>query len=208
MNNCDNYGYILIDTDEKKRRFAPKRRGDHYCHPLSHRSDDWIPVAGDPDFGNYLIYRRPIDPGECYELLPLDGVSPCNTEYTQDGVTWVKFHDAFKLASVREAISTPPFTTNIAYRRKKSAPLSVQMLTNAAKELLDKIAAGAGHYSVADFKCNESRALAALIDWKSPKSPDQIAFEKILADAKARCISMDGIGAHMWTAALKHARKS
>ena len=78
------YGYVLIDTPEKKAKYAPKLSTDECFNP----DGQWkSPLWDDGHFSADNIYRRRIDPGEGWEIVPEERWR-LGDQFTTDGVEW------------------------------------------------------------------------------------------------------------------------
>ena len=106
------YGYILIDTPEKKAKFAPKIPGDQWLY-MGH----WRIVADRGDFDTCeTIYRRKIEAGEGWEIVP-PGTMPKNgDEFTRDGITWEGGWNYDEIPVDHD------LRCSFAFRRKPTAP--------------------------------------------------------------------------------------
>ena len=93
------YGWVIIDTPEKKAQFGPRKAGDQYYGGIgnclhweeavwsSDSSKTSVGCAGSP-FSESDIYRRRIDPGKGYEIVPGETFETADMEFTRDGVAW------------------------------------------------------------------------------------------------------------------------
>jgi hypothetical protein len=109
------YGWVIIPP-EKHKEFEPPQKGDElWLDASSHWEARWA-KPGTP-FNLLYTYRRRIDPGEGWEIVP-ENECPCNTEQTRDGVNWMSFGDIVPFETVREALACGYHGNILAFRRK------------------------------------------------------------------------------------------
>jgi hypothetical protein len=86
----ENYGYIVFGED-RFREMRPVNLKDEFLSDIDNR---WrkigvtISSAFLPQFYNSTIYRRRIDPGEGFEIVPIKHKFAANDEQTHDGKNW------------------------------------------------------------------------------------------------------------------------
>lgn len=84
------YGYVIIDTEEKRKVFSPKVKTDQIWR------EAWAGnLTPDDKFWDNETYRRRISPGEGFEIVPLSEAMKFNWDkqevgYTSDGIKWLQ----------------------------------------------------------------------------------------------------------------------
>lgn len=136
----EQYGYILIDTPERRQQFQPKLATDEY---FSESRNGWYPVVdqyaknqvANTSFIWTFTYRRKIDPGEGFEIIPFNTVIGFyNMEDWEagflgnDGVIWWIKTDVCGCHSSFAAIYGKPISGGkqeiiVAMRRPKQSPV-------------------------------------------------------------------------------------
>ncbi len=89
----ENYSYILIDTDEKRKQFYPKLQSDEYLD--AGKWNKFNDSLFRPYFLNAFVYRRPVVPEWGYELIGLDEIVPRNNVRVFGNGSWGSFYGYF-----------------------------------------------------------------------------------------------------------------
>ena len=89
MKPTKEYGYLLIDTPEKKRSFSPKVETDEFWHEEKWKGVSKCTCPSCFGFSEQNIYRRRKDPGEGFEIVPPNEVEHSGMEYFEVGSGWV-----------------------------------------------------------------------------------------------------------------------
>lgn len=114
------YGWLIIDTPELKAKFAPRLSTDEFWSLTE--GEGWLPVGpAVPRFTDCHAYRRRIDPGDGWEIVPANE-SPTDLdkqiESTRDGVSWRDFGKVDQFATVLDCIATRSYADILAFRRR------------------------------------------------------------------------------------------
>lgn len=217
----DTYGFHVF-TGSDCAKFEPRLATDEFW---SNEGRCWR-ECGDAgqNFYTIFIYRRRIDPGPGWEIVPLDGELEHLNEYTDDGKKWVQIR-------THSPLSIGDYINRFAYRdkpilavRRKSAP-KVESVGGwiSVKDRLPELGQDVWVFlrgEVIQWQNTNSRYWDkdAITHWqpfikpappKPEPSADEVAFEKwwIKSSGKKDWISSKCDCLDSWQAALAYARK-
>lgn len=129
MNPTQEYGWLIIDTPEKKLASLPKMPSDEFLNSQGQWESVAVPELKHygGQFGSDHIYRRRIDPGKDWEIVPPEEIESQEMEFTRDGSKWegnARWME--KVGDLRRAVSWysgPEYSHSgiLAFRRRKAA---------------------------------------------------------------------------------------
>jgi len=134
------YGWQVFSTDEEKRAAGPTRAGDQWRR----FGDMWLPVGATEAEMGLGLYRRRVDPGAGWEVVPLGDVVSADAQVLcGSSEEWVPqgWHSHFgRPATVAECVAEAAKhgTVIAAFRRRK---LDVHPALAAAKAKFEEFTA-------------------------------------------------------------------
>jgi hypothetical protein len=179
------YGYVMIRTDEERKRLEPKLEADEY-HLIDTR---WAKANTciNKNFAPDLIYRRAIAPGDGYHILDAKGLIEPGDEYYTSTNKWLPCpHGRFRtpaelfekkgVRAIRRKLLNPhtrSFSQEIASKpliprdhiERAIEKTKHAQLVSAVRARLDSLAEVCGHTSIDQFMPDDQK-LANLIGWK------------------------------------------
>lgn len=217
---ADTYSYWVF-TGSDCARFEPKLDSDEWLGNL-----EWLPSKCSELMPNF-IWRRRIDPGAGFELVPLDELESSDMDFTRNGTKW----ESNRHYSIKHGRTVRGFLEGcrrcidpiLAFRRKSAPKVESVDGWISVKDRLPELGQDVWVFlrgEVIQWQNTNSRYWDkdAITHWqpfikpappKPEPSADEVAFEKwwIESSGKKDWISSKCDCLDSWQAALAYARK-